>query len=516
MADQESTLEPGDVIAEYRIEKVLGSGSFGVTYLARDMHLSRGVAIKEYMPVVYARRDFDRDGDLAQSRDGGHVRMGARALLRGGAHPRPVQPSQHRPSASPGAGRQRHRLYRDGAARGHEPRDPGRGRRTASARPLPFGLPPTPRRLRKHPPDRNPPPRHQARQRRHPRRDFGAHRLRSGARSRRAAKSGVQRPGDRRLLAARTIFARNPPDRGDGHLCARRDRLFPAERTDPAAVGRALLRRDDDPGRRGRKRRAPAGRAQGDRLGPRAAHGRPAGQHRQMAGGDAVAGRSASRAHPKRSGGRRPAQPQSPRPPHRRRRAAGRRRRRLRALHPGYQPTARPARSRLRGPANRWSPASPSPALSSPAPTPWSARTGSARTATTTFSRSASGPTATPADLRISGALHACPCRPSGGGRWRLCGRRSGSSSVLVRLDRDWKSLWIQKYGDGSISPLMPRAGGVVAGVEGVGSSGMAQLVFLSEKGVVEHSVAMADMQGDSVQGVVPLPGATSRCSECG
>ena len=41
MADQESTLQPGDVIAEYRIEKVLGSGSFGVTYLARDMHLSR-------------------------------------------------------------------------------------------------------------------------------------------------------------------------------------------------------------------------------------------------------------------------------------------------------------------------------------------------------------------------------------------------------------------------------------------------------------------------------------------
>ena len=83
----------------------------------------------------------------------------------------------------------------------------------------------------------------------------------------------------------------------------------------------------------------------------------------------------------------------------------------------------------------------------------------------------------------------------------------SGSSSVLVRLDRDWKSLWVQKYGDGSISSLMPRAGGVVAGVEGVGTSGMAKLVFLSEKGVVEHSVAMADMQGDSVQGVVQLPG---------
>jgi hypothetical protein len=59
MADQESTLAPGDVIAEYEIEKVLGSGSFGVTYLARDKHLSRRVAIKEYMPVVYARRGVD-------------------------------------------------------------------------------------------------------------------------------------------------------------------------------------------------------------------------------------------------------------------------------------------------------------------------------------------------------------------------------------------------------------------------------------------------------------------------
>jgi serine/threonine protein kinase len=59
MPDQESTLKPGDVIAEYRIEKVLGSGSFGVTYLAHDTQLARGVAIKEYMPVMYARRDVD-------------------------------------------------------------------------------------------------------------------------------------------------------------------------------------------------------------------------------------------------------------------------------------------------------------------------------------------------------------------------------------------------------------------------------------------------------------------------
>lgn len=53
----EFTLREGDRIEDYVIEKVLGAGSFGVTYLARDEHLNRGVAIKEYMPVQYARRD---------------------------------------------------------------------------------------------------------------------------------------------------------------------------------------------------------------------------------------------------------------------------------------------------------------------------------------------------------------------------------------------------------------------------------------------------------------------------
>jgi serine/threonine protein kinase len=51
------TLQPGGMIADYRIDKVLGAGSFGVTYLAHDVGLNRGVAIKEYMPLEYARRE---------------------------------------------------------------------------------------------------------------------------------------------------------------------------------------------------------------------------------------------------------------------------------------------------------------------------------------------------------------------------------------------------------------------------------------------------------------------------
>ena len=53
----ETALKPGDRIADYRIDRVLGAGSFGVTYLATDTNLSRQVAIKEYLPGDYARRD---------------------------------------------------------------------------------------------------------------------------------------------------------------------------------------------------------------------------------------------------------------------------------------------------------------------------------------------------------------------------------------------------------------------------------------------------------------------------
>lgn len=43
-------------LAEYTIESVLGSGGFGLTYLARDNHLECEVAIKEYLPHDMAIR----------------------------------------------------------------------------------------------------------------------------------------------------------------------------------------------------------------------------------------------------------------------------------------------------------------------------------------------------------------------------------------------------------------------------------------------------------------------------
>ncbi len=52
-------LKSGHAIMEYVIEKTLGCGSFGITYLARDSNLNLPVAIKEYLPTDLALRAVD-------------------------------------------------------------------------------------------------------------------------------------------------------------------------------------------------------------------------------------------------------------------------------------------------------------------------------------------------------------------------------------------------------------------------------------------------------------------------
>ncbi|MDH4290404.1 MAG: serine/threonine protein kinase, partial [Aquincola sp.] len=43
-------LAAGTRVAEFEIRRVLGSGGFGIVYLAWDHALEREVALKEYMP----------------------------------------------------------------------------------------------------------------------------------------------------------------------------------------------------------------------------------------------------------------------------------------------------------------------------------------------------------------------------------------------------------------------------------------------------------------------------------
>jgi len=52
-------LPPGTLLMEYRVTGLLGAGAFGITYLARDAHLDKDVAIKEYLPSAYAARAAD-------------------------------------------------------------------------------------------------------------------------------------------------------------------------------------------------------------------------------------------------------------------------------------------------------------------------------------------------------------------------------------------------------------------------------------------------------------------------
>ncbi len=57
MSDVLHALPAGYMLQEYRIERVLGSGGFGITYLATDTNLQKSVAVKEYLPVEFAGRD---------------------------------------------------------------------------------------------------------------------------------------------------------------------------------------------------------------------------------------------------------------------------------------------------------------------------------------------------------------------------------------------------------------------------------------------------------------------------
>jgi serine/threonine protein kinase len=49
--------EGTELVADYRIKRVLGAGGFGITYLADEIALARHVTIKEYFPADFAARN---------------------------------------------------------------------------------------------------------------------------------------------------------------------------------------------------------------------------------------------------------------------------------------------------------------------------------------------------------------------------------------------------------------------------------------------------------------------------
>jgi serine/threonine protein kinase len=55
-----NALPEGYALQEYRIQKVLGVGGFGLTYLALDSNLNLKVAVKEYLPADVAQRGTDQ------------------------------------------------------------------------------------------------------------------------------------------------------------------------------------------------------------------------------------------------------------------------------------------------------------------------------------------------------------------------------------------------------------------------------------------------------------------------
>lgn len=72
----------GHLVAEFRIERVLGKGGFGIVYLAFDTRLERLVAVKEFMPQSLAQRLADHSIEPLSERHRETFDLGLRSFIR--------------------------------------------------------------------------------------------------------------------------------------------------------------------------------------------------------------------------------------------------------------------------------------------------------------------------------------------------------------------------------------------------------------------------------------------------
>ena len=79
--DHAYALPVGYMLEEYRIERMLGSGGFGITYLAHDTHLDKRVAVKEYLPNDFAVRYDTGMVRPKSSGDAGNYQWGLERFL---------------------------------------------------------------------------------------------------------------------------------------------------------------------------------------------------------------------------------------------------------------------------------------------------------------------------------------------------------------------------------------------------------------------------------------------------
>ena len=99
-----------ELVGDYRIERVLGAGGFGITYLADEIALARLVTIKEYFPADFAARDGAIEAAPRSQDCAGDYQWGLDRFIEEAQTLARFDPPQHR-ARLPLLPRQQHRLH---------------------------------------------------------------------------------------------------------------------------------------------------------------------------------------------------------------------------------------------------------------------------------------------------------------------------------------------------------------------------------------------------------------------